>query len=538
MSDMRILLIASGAYGETELEVEFGRIPPSFLPLGNKRLYEHQYAEFGQDKSRILLSVPESFVPDPMDLARLQALGIELIAVPEPLSLGASVVYVINVSAIAGIPLMLLHGDTLLTGITPIAGGGDAVSIETEPQADYLWGGGLLKGEEVQVVLDGEAPAANVVLTGFFSFSDSTRLVQCITHQRGAFLNALRAYGSVNPFRPVHSRAWLDFGHASTYHRSRRRFTTQREFNSLTVTARVVVKSGVKQQKIEAEARWFEQLPEALRLYAPAYLGRRDEHGRVGYALEYMHLPTLSDLFVFGRLRLESWKKILDACDEVLGAMSSYRAPETVRSHSLRDLYLDKTVERLEMYARSTGVDHHAPCRYADEWLPSLMQMAELVASAIPAAGQLDSRLIHGDFCFSNLLFDVRTGVVKMLDPRGLDSTGEFTVWGDPRYDIAKMHHSIVGLYDHIVAGNFKLHLRGQLDVKLELPDDPLTRLIRDEFMQRSFGGLCPTDCSALPISVLLFLSMLPLHADNPERQRAFMANSMRLFQTIDALLG
>lgn len=531
-----VLLIASGAYVEPELAVEFGRVPPSFLPLGNKRLYEHQHAEFGLGKCRILLSVPDSFVPDSMDLARLHALGIELIAVPEHLTLGESVVYVINVSAIAGAPLMLLHGDTLLTGIEGFAG--DAVSIETDPQPDYLWGGALLEGENVQIVPHGEAPAVNAVLTGFFSFRDSTRLVQCITRAGGVFLDGLRAYGGVNPFSPLGSTAWFDFGHAGTYHRSRRRVTTQREFNSLTVTSRSVTKSGVKHQKIEAEARWFEQLPEALRLYTPAYLGRRDVNGRVGYALEYMHLPTLSDLFVFGRLRVEAWKKILDACDEVLCAMSSHKAPDSDRPCSVPDLYLEKTVERLEMYARATGVNLHAPCRYASGWLPSLMQMAQLAASAVPATEPLDSRLIHGDFCFSNLLFDVRAGLVLMIDPRGLDSTGKFTAWGDPRYDIAKLHHSIVGLYDHIVAGNFQLHSHGQLDVKLELPDDPRIRFIGEEFMRRSFGGLCPTECFSLPISVLLFLSMLPLHADNPKRQHALMANAMRLFQIVDTRLG
>ena len=32
----------SGAFVGQELESEFGKIPPSFLPLGNKRLFQHQ----------------------------------------------------------------------------------------------------------------------------------------------------------------------------------------------------------------------------------------------------------------------------------------------------------------------------------------------------------------------------------------------------------------------------------------------------------------------------------------------------------------
>ena len=33
---------------------------------------------------------------------------------------------------------------------------------------------------------------------------------------------------------------------------------------------------------------------------------------------------------------------------------------------------------------------------------------------------------------------------------------------------------------------------------------------------------------------MLLFLSMLPLHAEDPARQDAFLANAMRLFQRLE----
>ncbi len=39
-----MFLIMSGAYVGQELESEFGRIPPSFLPLGNRPLFQHQVA--------------------------------------------------------------------------------------------------------------------------------------------------------------------------------------------------------------------------------------------------------------------------------------------------------------------------------------------------------------------------------------------------------------------------------------------------------------------------------------------------------------
>jgi hypothetical protein len=37
-----MILITSAAYVNSEFQIEFGKIPPSFLPVGNKRLFEHQ----------------------------------------------------------------------------------------------------------------------------------------------------------------------------------------------------------------------------------------------------------------------------------------------------------------------------------------------------------------------------------------------------------------------------------------------------------------------------------------------------------------
>jgi hypothetical protein len=41
---------------------------------------------------------------------------------------------------------------------------------------------------------------------------------------------------------------------------------------------------------------------------------------------------------------------------------------------------------------------------------------------------------------------------------------------------------------------------------------------------------MTPWDTEIIAIVVHLFLSMLPLHSDRPDRQRAFLANALRLF--------
>jgi hypothetical protein len=68
------------------------------------------------------------------------------------------------------------------------------------------------------------------------------------------------------------------------------------------------------------------------------------------------------------------------------------------------------------------------------------------------------------------------------------------------------------------------------LDLNLELPTDVALDTIQDRFLARSLAGLSHVPAGSHAICVLLFLSMLPLHGDNPRRQRALAANAMRLF--------
>ena len=51
-----MFLIMSGAYVGQELESEFGHIPPSFLPLSNRRLFQHQ-VDLAPEGVEVYLSV-------------------------------------------------------------------------------------------------------------------------------------------------------------------------------------------------------------------------------------------------------------------------------------------------------------------------------------------------------------------------------------------------------------------------------------------------------------------------------------------------
>src|SRR5205085_6816575 len=167
-----------------------------------------------------------------------------------------------------------------------------------------------------------------------------------------------------------------------------------------------------------AEASWFEQAPAPIKPFLAPYICRTDGcdgDTPCGYQLEYLHLATLNELYVFGRLPERVWRRIFGACDAYLRTASSLApAPDATLDGALhpdyaRLTYLDKTMQRLAAYASQAGVDLDAPWTLNERPVPALRTIAHEAAEALLAAEMAPS-FLHGDFCFSNILFDYRAG--------------------------------------------------------------------------------------------------------------------------------
>ena len=209
----------------------------------------------------------------------------------------------------------------------------------------------------------------------------------------------------------------------------------------------------------------FANLPLPLRIYTPHLVGFESDlsnpESECAYELEYLHLVPLSDLWVFGRLTPATWKPIIGSIKEMLIAFSDHRPcaeNDWPALSELDGLYLEKTNRRLKQYSKETGVGVFEPkVQLCSGEFVSLMEIAERSAVHIKPATRDDICLVHGDTCFSNLLFDSRLESVKCIDPRGMLPSGKISLYGDRRYDLAKLYHSIIGGYDFIVADRFEV---------------------------------------------------------------------------------
>ena len=120
-----------------------------------------------------------------------------------------------------------------------------------------------------------------------------------------------------------------------------------------------------------------------------------------------------------------------------------------------------------------------------------------------------------------------------MIDPRGLDFENNQLIYGDIRYDVAKLAHSVIGLYDHIIAGYYELVENEPYNYNFKIYTNPIIENIQGKFLETKFTGKSFEELDTFPILIHLFLSMLPLHADNENRQKALIMNALRLYKKI-----
>ncbi|MCG9685407.1 capsular biosynthesis protein, partial [Vibrio tubiashii] len=242
---------------------------------------------------------------------------------------------------------------------------------------------------------------------------------------------------------------------------------------------------------------------------------------------------ALNELFVFSKLPPQVWQQILSGCIEFLSNCSKQEIGNESCANNLEVLFGEKTPSRLAEFCNSRKINLNTEWHFEEQKI-SLQQILSQSEKHLPTSKENIS-VLHGDFCFSNILYDFRASKVKTIDPRGMTPDGQQTIYGDIRYDLAKLSHSILGLYDWIIAGYYEVAIEGN-NITLNIADDGVHRDTQQAFIQMVEQEFGITAQNLYAMQIQLFLSMLPLHADDMRRQDALFANAFRLYQILQRL--
>lgn len=310
---------------------------------------------------------------------------------------------------------------------------------------------------------------------------------------------------------------------------------TSRCFNQVSINPErgIVIKSSSAQAKLQQEIDFYQQLPQQLQIHFP----RLVDTGHNWYALEYYPYTSLSQYLVYYGLPLEHWQTIFKRlmsihCEFV--EVGAARQPVKLDAQALYRFYKDKLDSRIDaamQYPALQQVINMPSIRVNGNILQGLQTLsAWLDQRLLRLCQQVNSGFVHGDLCFSNILFEPASGIIRLIDPRGdfMDSVNQ----GDPRYDLAKILHSVHGHYDFIIHDLFTLTQQHN-DFELRIPTSATLEQLKELLFEHIRSQTDYPVNDLILLESLLFLTMLPLHNDHPQRQMAFLLTGLTLLNQV-----
>ena len=321
------------------------------------------------------------------------------------------------------------------------------------------------------------------------------------------------------PMALENTSEWYDCGELNTYYESKARLLsrTARSFNRIEVDTfyGTVTKSSddfEKQMKIEAEKNWFKSLTEEQSLFCPRILESPDG------VLRMSMVPgtALNEVLVYDNLRTDIWheiiRKILSVHHDVFYTVTEETAHRDEASLHCFEQYYIKTRNRLD------EISKYVPLRRS--------QTRFLLDTALElSANPTWSQVMHGDSHLGNIIYDPHSGNIKFVDPRGI--FGKTWTQGDLRYDMGKLMQDFYCGYAMIMAKRYTIE---DDEVKIDwVPGtENLCSFLESELECHGYNvNLIKR------LAILLLITAIPFHADDPERQMAMYLRGKQLAQKL-----
>jgi len=293
--------------------------------------------------------------------------------------------------------------------------------------------------------------------------------------------------------------------------------TELRHFNSAHAEGNVFHKKSQDIGKMRAEHGFFHAAPAELQRFLLPTFGLWEDGSQAGYQMEHLAVPDAALQWVHHAFAEGDFKVLLDQIFNYLKARSAGPKNSALAEQQILGKLENRVTDFLD-----TGIG-----RKTDKLLQDAGPrggLAAMLAQAKPHIRQAIARtdqlvFSHGDPCFSNILFDRRIGMMRLVDPRSALSADEAMM--HPLYDVAKISHSILGGYDYVNNGLFRVCMGRELELELDWtiapPAEWAGRLFRDRLATEGYEI-----AHVRAIELSLFLSMLPLHTDHPDKLVGF----------------
>lgn len=223
-----------------------------------------------------------------------------------------------------------------------------------------------------------------------------------------------------------------------------------RPYNKIRIIGDKVQKIGINTDAnilIQNEARWYNYLSKFNFRHMPKI------YNDSPLVLEKLNAKNLFKLSLTDYEK----KKIIDNIISILKKMHSYEE-KNANNIDVYTEYFVKTIRRLQAVSHAVPFSSHKRILINGTECINVLQSPEILEKYVKDNLLNISHygIIHGDPQLTNTMVDEQNNIFY-IDPRGY--FGRSKIFGDVRYDWAKLYFSIAGNFDQFNIKNFKLHI-------------------------------------------------------------------------------
>ena len=510
----------------------------SMVPIASKPLISYlldQLIEEGMNDVAIIVGYKKETIIDYVDMFYKDKLNITYIEQKELLGLNHAIYETINqmdVEAYSGIFIML--GDAIFTNNKIYHFDKSYIACKIMP--DYSrWCIAVKDNNDTLVKLldkPQSMPEINLALVGAYYFDDSTlfknSVIEAINsgitikneYQISTAIEIYNKVKKINILTLTDEDDWLDFGELDQYNKNKRKINQSRFFNSVKYNDDVVLKkSNENKIKIQREIMWFLAMPKKLHKYFPDLVSYNLDDTNPEYSIRYCEGNTIQEMWLYSNFNDELWIKILTRVMNTINDFKKNSNEKKIDFYSFIYNQLEKRVNIDEFFAGDTLEINNVTydLNKLKEFFNSYLKQSNIRFT------DSNSYICHGDMVFSNILYNIATNDIKLIDPRG--NFCENIIYGDIRYDIAKLTQCIVGDYDYIVNDLFTLTDNGYkiYMAKSNTLKDTLFSFVTKEYDRRDI----------LFLTAIQFMTMIPLHKENKNHQTMMRYKAIEILDSI-----
>ena len=520
---------------------DVGKIPSIIYPINQRTVFDYLYEKYGDADYSIIIYENAESVKEKL----IKYKGVELIQLTHLGTLGYTIL-----NGLKGV-----HGDGVINfGDTIVFDDLDDLKEDSFYYAEDLlskeWTFFSDKNGMLTQIMDKNTASNNVsgkLFVGVFRFSHIEYLSECLEKvisetEESSLINpfyiAVQKYSYRYPLTPILAKDWMDIGHADKYFNSQLEVKA-REFNHIKIDKNrgLLTKYSDDVDKFIGEIKWYLKIPNDLEYARPRIFDYSLDYTKPYVTMEYYAYHTVHEYYLYGDLDEKQWRKIFSRINFVCHDFQRYVVKDEGIISAEEEMYLTKTKERINKLRHDNRfISFFRQPIYVNGTRYKPLSEIELSLEKIIPDKLYDLdyfTIIHGDLCFANIMIDSNFNFIKVIDPRG--KFGSYDIYGDPRYELAKLFHSVDGKYDYIIKGLFELDYDTDKPfINYSIKEQQKNIEIYNAFMDVFEDEIGHNKNQIELIEALLFLSMIPLHNESFEQQMVMLATGLEIFNRVE----